>query len=85
MAKKPNILYFVADQMRADAQHYLGNSASHTPNMDALAGEGVAFENAYCQNPVCVPSRCSFLSGLRRAIARCTSSRMRMSPTSCVP
>ena len=64
MAKKPNILYFVADQMRADAQHYLGNSASHTPNMDALAGEGVAFENAYCQNPVCVPSRCSFLSGL---------------------
>ena len=64
MAKKPNILYFVADQMRADAQHYLGNSASHTPIMDALAGEGVAFENAYCQNPVCVPSRCSFLSGL---------------------
>ena len=63
-ASRPNILYFVADQMRADAQHYLGNPAAHTPNMDALAGEGVAFENAYCQNPVCVPSRCSFLSGL---------------------
>ena len=64
MANRPNILYFVADQMRADAQHYLGNPAAHTPNLDALAGEGVAFENAYCQNPVCVPSRCSFLSGL---------------------
>lgn len=64
MAKKPNILYFVADQMRADAQHYLGNTAAITPNFDALAGEGVAFQNAYCQNPVCVPSRCSFLSGL---------------------
>lgn len=61
---KPNILYFVADQMRADSQHYLGNSASHTPSLDALANEGVAFQNAYCQNPVCVPSRCSFLSGL---------------------
>lgn len=61
---KPNILYFVADQMRADAQHYLGNPASLTPNLDRLANDGVAFHNAYCQNPVCVPSRCSFLSGL---------------------
>lgn len=61
---KPNILYFVADQMRADSQHYLGNPASITPNLDALVKEGVGFENAYCQNPVCVPSRCSFLSGL---------------------
>lgn len=64
MSKKENILYFVADQMRADAQHYLGNDASITPNLDALVEEGVGFENAYCQNPVCVPSRCSFLSGL---------------------
>ena len=64
MPHRSNILYFVADQMRADAQHYLGNRAAHTPNLDALAGEGVAFRNAYCQNPVCVPSRCSFLSGL---------------------
>lgn len=64
MSNKPNILYFVADQMRADAQHYLGNQAATTPNLDALAEEGVAFENAYCQNPVCVPSRCSFLTGL---------------------
>ena len=61
---RPNILYFVADQMRADAQHHLGNSAAKTPNLDALAEEGVSFRNAYCQNPVCVPSRCSFLSGL---------------------
>ena len=64
MDQRPNILYFVADQMRADTQHYLGNPASVTPNLDRLAAEGVAFENAYCQNPVCVPSRCSFLSGL---------------------
>lgn len=61
---RPNILYFVADQMRADAQHYLGNPAASTPNLDALVEEGVGFRNAYCQNPVCVPSRCSFLSGL---------------------
>ena len=64
MSDKPNILYFVADQMRADTQHYLGNPASVTPNLDKLVEEGVGFENAYCQNPVCVPSRCSFLTGL---------------------
>ncbi len=64
MEKKPNILWFVADQMRCDSLHHMGNRASVTPNLDRLAEEGVSFENAYCQNPVCVPSRCSFLSGL---------------------
>ncbi len=64
MDKKPNILYFVADQMRSDTQHHLGNEASVTPNLDALVNDGVSFRNAYCQNPVCVPSRCSFLTGL---------------------
>ena len=61
---KQNIVYFAADQMRADTLHHLGNPASHTPHLDALAQEGISFANAFCQNPVCVPSRCSFLSGL---------------------
>ena len=64
MSERPNILYFVADQMRSDTQHHLGNEASVTPNLDALVEDGVSFRNAYCQNPVCVPSRCSFLTGL---------------------
>ena len=64
MDKKPNIIYFVADQMRADSMAHMGNKASITPNFDQLAQEGISFENAYCQNPVCVPSRISFLSGL---------------------
>ncbi len=64
MTNKPNIVYFVADQMRADSLHHLGNPASLTPNLDHLAEEGISFRNAFCQNPVCVPSRCSFLSGL---------------------
>lgn len=64
MEKRPNILWFVADQMRCDSLHHMGNRASMTPNLDAMAEEGVSFEHAYCQNPVCVPSRCSFLSGL---------------------
>lgn len=64
MVKKPNILWFVADQMRWDSMAHAGNPAASTPNLDALAQEGVSFDNAYCQNPVCVPSRCSFLTGL---------------------
>lgn len=62
--KRPNIVVINPDQMRADALHHLGNEASFTPNMDALAEEGVSFSNAYCQNSVCVPSRCSFMTGL---------------------
>lgn len=61
---KNNILLFVADEMRADTLHHLGNEAAITPNLDDLAQEGVSFENAFCQNPVCVPSRNSFLTGL---------------------
>ncbi|MDR0883940.1 MAG: sulfatase-like hydrolase/transferase [Oscillospiraceae bacterium] len=61
---KPNILIINPDQMRADSLRHLGNRAAHTPALDALAGEGVSFSQAFCQNPVCVPSRCSFMTGL---------------------
>ena len=64
MKKRPNIVYFVADQMRADSLAHMGNPASITPNFDKVLQEGVSFENAYCQNTVCVPSRISFLTGL---------------------
>lgn len=63
MEKRPNILLFVADQMRCDSLSHMGNPASKTPNLDSLLEDGVSFANAYCQNPVCVPSRCSFLTG----------------------
>ena len=63
--RRPNIVIFNPDQMRADALAHLGNPASITPNLDRIAREdGVSFRNAFCQNPVCVPSRISFFSGL---------------------
>ena len=64
MSDRPNIVYFVADQMRNDSLHHMGNEASITPNLDGMLEDSVSFSNAYCQNPVCVPSRCSFLTGL---------------------
>ncbi len=65
MAKRPHIIIFNPDEMRADVLNHLGNPAAITPNLDAMAAkEGVSFSRAYCQNPVCVPSRCSFFTGL---------------------
>lgn len=60
---KPNILFLQADQLSASALSFYGNQVTRTPNLDRLAAEGVVFENAYCNNPLCVPSRASMLSG----------------------
>ena len=60
---RPHLLFFNPDQWRGGALGHLGDPAAHTPNVDALAREGVSFRQAYCQNPVCTPSRCSFMTG----------------------
>ena len=63
-ADKPNILFIVADDLSAEALGVYGNSVVETPNIDRLAREGVAFDRAYCQYPVCGAARASFMSGL---------------------
>jgi arylsulfatase A-like enzyme len=61
---KPHIFIFNPDQWRGDVAGYLGNPAAVTPNLDRLvATEAVGFNSAFCQNPVCTPSRCSFMTG----------------------
>ena len=62
---RPNILWICTDQQRWDTIAALGNRVIRTPNIDRLVREGVAFTNAYCQSPVCTPSRASFLTGCR--------------------
>ncbi len=61
--KKPNVLFIVSDQHNAKCTGYAGHAQVKTPNLDRLATEGVVFENAITQNPICTPSRVSFLSG----------------------
>jgi choline-sulfatase len=61
--KQPNILLIQADQMQARALPCYGNPLVQTPHMDSLAEDGVIFENAYCNNPICAPSRFSMLAG----------------------
>lgn len=59
----PNILWVCADQHRYDTIEGLNNTHTHTPNLRKFMSEAVTFTNAYVQNPVCSPSRASFLSG----------------------
>ena len=61
--KRPNILILYTDQQRWDALGANNNPEIHTPNLDALAASGVNFTRHFVQNPVCMPSRVSMLSG----------------------
>ena len=61
--KRPNILIFYTDQQRWDALGANGNGEIRTPNLDALAARGMNFSRHFVQNPVCMPSRVSMLSG----------------------
>ena len=59
---RPNILILYTDQQRWDALGANGNTNIKTPNLDRLANEGVNFDRYFVQNPVCMPSRVSFLT-----------------------
>jgi arylsulfatase A-like enzyme len=64
LSGRPNVLVIQADQFRWDCLGCAGNPDVKTPHLDALAADGVRFENTYCPLPVCTPSRYSLLSGL---------------------
>ena len=58
-----NILFIMCDQLRWDYLSCYGHPRLKTPNIDALAEHGLRFDNAYCQSPICGPSRASFYNG----------------------
>ena len=62
-SRSPNLILITPDQMRGDCMGCTGHPLIHTPNLDALAAGGALFPQAYAQNPVCVPSRSSIISG----------------------
>jgi arylsulfatase A-like enzyme len=64
MSKPPHLLIFNPDSWRGDVLGHLGHPAAQTPVLDRMVREdSVSFRNAFVQNPVCTPSRCSFMTG----------------------
>lgn len=61
--ERPNILFIMADQLAAPALPFNGHPHVKTPHLSELASNGVVFENAYCNSPLCAPSRFSMMSG----------------------
>lgn len=59
----PNILFITTDQQRKDTIGSYGNPLIRTPNLDRLARECIQFERAYCESPICTPSRITMITG----------------------
>lgn len=64
MPDRPNLVLFIADEMRADTLTHLGNPCPVTPHLDAVIEEdAVSFSGCFTQNTVCVPSRVAMMTG----------------------
>ncbi len=61
---RPNVLFLMSDQHRADVAGFAGDRVARTPVLDALAASGVVFRNAYTPAPICIPGRQSLMTGL---------------------
>ncbi|MBI1372321.1 MAG: sulfatase-like hydrolase/transferase [Phycisphaera sp.] len=64
-ADKPDVLFIAIDDLNDWIGCLGGHPQAKTPNIDRLASRGVLFTNAYCQAPICNPSRMSFMTGMR--------------------
>ncbi|MFV0257128.1 MAG: sulfatase [Acidimicrobiales bacterium] len=60
---QPNVLFIITDQQRADHAGYMGNPVVRTPHLDGLAARGTVFDNAWVNNPVCMPNRSTIVTG----------------------
>ncbi len=60
---KPNILFIMADDHASHAMSCYGSSINETPNLDRIAHEGIRFDNCFCTNAICTPSRATILTG----------------------
>ncbi|KAI0151450.1 alkaline-phosphatase-like protein [Pestalotiopsis sp. NC0098] len=67
-AKKPNIIFILADDHAAKAISCYGVGINHTPNIDRLAHEGMKFNHCYATNSICTPSRATILTGMHNHV-----------------
>jgi len=71
MSRRPNVLLLVSDEHHYGVAGYAGDGVVGTRALDGLAARGVVLDNAFCQSPVCTPSRMSFLTG--KNISTCSN------------
>jgi len=78
--KKPNILFFFSDQQRADTCGCYGQKLATTPELDAMAKEGVRFSHAFTAQPVCGPTRAILQTGLYATEVGCHRNDKALNP-----
>lgn len=78
--KRPNVIWIIADQLRAQSLGFNGDENLHTPCIDNLARSGTVFSSALSGNPWCTPFRGSMLTGLYPHINGCTQTPSRLNP-----
>lgn len=61
--KQPNVVFIMSDDHAAHAMSCYGSKINETPNLDRIADEGIRFDNAFCTNSICAPSRAAILTG----------------------
>ncbi len=61
--KRPNIIFIMTDDHASHAMSCYGSKINTTPNMDRIANEGMRFDNCFCTNSICAPSRAVILTG----------------------
>jgi len=61
--KRPNILFIMSDDHASHAMSCYGSRINETPNLDRIADAGMRFDNCFCTNSICVPSRAAILAG----------------------
>ncbi|MEM9604403.1 MAG: sulfatase-like hydrolase/transferase [Pseudomonadota bacterium] len=78
MPRRPNFLFFITDQQRADWLGCYGHPVLRTPHIDALAARGTRFDNCYVAAPVCMPNRASLMTGRYPSVhgLRCNGARL---------
>lgn len=79
-AKRPNLIYVFADQLRLQSCGYAGDESAHTPNIDRLAAQGVSFANAVSSTPVCAAYRASLFTGKHTTSHGMVINELRLSP-----
>ncbi len=79
--ERPNILYIMSDDHASHAMSCYGSKINETPNLDRIANDGMRFDNAFCTNSICTPSRAAILTGTYNHINEVTTLDTKMDNT----